>query len=185
MFDILKVYGVFKHFFAFCVTCLCQEIVISSDAENALELLFREPAINRLNLSSVVVVTMAKVAAMDENITRQDPQFFIHTVGVADQHESQPIAPSDFYLRLTIIVKNDFLHIKRISGIFRQLAAMEGALSSIFDPALQASLPLLTEDSNQLQASNALLDVTGRLECIFAPALAGLLITLLPVNHTQ
>ena len=61
------------------------------------------------------------------------------------------------------------------------VAALEGSLSSIFDPALQASLPTLANDTATLQGTNALLDVTSRMARIFAPGLAGLLIAVLPV----
>ncbi len=68
-------------------------------------------------------------------------------------------------------------------GQLALVAAIAGALSSVFEPALQASLPKLTENSKDLQASNALLDVTSRLARIFAPGMAGLIITLLPIEQ--
>ena len=61
------------------------------------------------------------------------------------------------------------------------VAAITGGLSSLFDPALQASLPGLTEKTQELQALNALLDVTHRMARIFAPGLAGLLIAFMPL----
>ncbi|MCA9983256.1 MAG: MFS transporter [Anaerolineales bacterium] len=61
------------------------------------------------------------------------------------------------------------------------VAAIEGGLSSLFDPALQASLPVLTDKIQDLQALNALLDVTHRMARIFAPGLAGLLIAVMPL----
>ena len=61
------------------------------------------------------------------------------------------------------------------------VAAIEGGLSSLFDPALQASLPVLTDKTQELQALNALLDVTHRMARIFAPGLAGLLIAIMPL----
>lgn len=63
------------------------------------------------------------------------------------------------------------------------VAAIEGALSSIFNPALQASLPHLTTSTKELQAGNALLDVTHRMARIFAPGLVGLIITFIPIEQ--
>lgn len=63
------------------------------------------------------------------------------------------------------------------------VAAVEGGLSSLFDPALQASLPHLTSNSEELQAGNALLDITSRMARIFAPGLAGLLVAFLPIEQ--
>ncbi|MEM9774868.1 MAG: MFS transporter [Chloroflexota bacterium] len=62
-------------------------------------------------------------------------------------------------------------------------AAIEGAMGSLFDPALQASLPQLISDQGELQAGNALLDVTMRISQIFAPGLAGFLIASIPAQH--
>ena len=75
-------------------------------------------------------------------------------------------------------------HLVEISLIhLAVVAAIEGALSSLFDPALQAALPHLLDDTQQLQAGNALLDITSRMARIFAPGLAGLLITFLPIEQ--
>ena len=63
------------------------------------------------------------------------------------------------------------------------VAAIEGALSSIFDPALQASMPHLVEGAAELQASNGLLDVTHRMARIFAPGVAGVIIAFLPIEQ--
>ncbi|MEM7118571.1 MAG: MFS transporter [Chloroflexota bacterium] len=63
------------------------------------------------------------------------------------------------------------------------VAAIEAGLSGFFDPALQASLPTLADNTQTLQASNALLDVTSRMARIFAPGLAGLLTTFVPLEH--
>ena len=63
------------------------------------------------------------------------------------------------------------------------VAAITGGLSSIFDPALQASLPNLAGSTQELQAGNALLDVTSRMARIFAPGMAGLMIAVLPIEQ--
>lgn len=63
------------------------------------------------------------------------------------------------------------------------VAAIEAGLSGFFDPALQASLPTLTDSTQTLQASNALLDVTSRMARIFAPGLAGFLAAFVPLEQ--
>jgi MFS transporter, DHA3 family, macrolide efflux protein len=63
------------------------------------------------------------------------------------------------------------------------VAIIIGSLSSLFDPALQASLPALTTDIQTLQATNGLMDTTRRLARILGPGTAGLLIALLPLPH--
>ena len=63
------------------------------------------------------------------------------------------------------------------------VAIIIGSLSSLFDPALQASLPVLTTDTQTLQATNGLMDTTRRLARILGPGTAGLLIALLPLPH--
>ncbi len=63
------------------------------------------------------------------------------------------------------------------------VAIIIGSLSSLFDPALQACLPVLTPDMQTLQATNGLMDTTRRLARILGPGTAGLLIALLPLPH--
>lgn len=63
------------------------------------------------------------------------------------------------------------------------VAVVVGSLSALFDPALQASLPALTGNSQILQATNGLMDVTRRLARALSPSLAGLLIIFLPLAH--
>jgi DHA3 family macrolide efflux protein-like MFS transporter len=58
-----------------------------------------------------------------------------------------------------------------------------GGLGSLFDPALQASLPTLAGDARTLQATNGLMDITRRLARALAPGLAGVLVALLPLTH--
>jgi DHA3 family macrolide efflux protein-like MFS transporter len=58
-----------------------------------------------------------------------------------------------------------------------------GGLGSLFNPALQASLPSLAGDVPTLQAANGLMDITSRLARALAPALAGVLVTFLPLTH--
>jgi DHA3 family macrolide efflux protein-like MFS transporter len=59
-----------------------------------------------------------------------------------------------------------------------------GAMGSLFNPALQASLlPLTGNDQGTLQATNALLDITSRLARALGPSLVGLLVTFLPLAH--
>ncbi len=57
------------------------------------------------------------------------------------------------------------------------------SLGALFDPALQASLPVLTGDARTLQATNGLMDITRRLARTLGPSLAGLLVVFLPLAH--
>ena len=63
------------------------------------------------------------------------------------------------------------------------VAVIVGSLGALFDPALQASLPALTTDTQMLQATNGLMDTTRRLARILGPGTAGLLIALMPLPH--
>ncbi|MEM7334525.1 MAG: MFS transporter [Chloroflexota bacterium] len=63
------------------------------------------------------------------------------------------------------------------------ISAIDGALSAIFEPALQSSLPQLTKNSQELQGGNALLDVTSRMARIFAPGVAGFIIGFIPIEQ--
>ena len=60
-------------------------------------------------------------------------------------------------------------------------AIVIGALGSLFDPALQASLPALSGDVKTLQAVNGLMDVTARLARALGPSMAGLLVLFMPL----
>lgn len=57
------------------------------------------------------------------------------------------------------------------------------SLSALFDPALQAVLPQLAGNKDQLQATNALLQTTRRLAFIAGPGLVGVLQRFIPVVH--
>ncbi|GHO78626.1 MFS transporter [Ktedonobacter sp. SOSP1-85] len=57
------------------------------------------------------------------------------------------------------------------------------ALGTLFDPALIASLPLLTSDGKQLYATNTLMDGTQRMARVLGPGLTGLLLLLIPLAH--
>lgn len=63
------------------------------------------------------------------------------------------------------------------------VAVLIGSLVALFDPALQASLPVLTGDTRTLQATNGLMDITRRLARILGPSLAGLLLVFFPLAH--
>ncbi|GCE18316.1 MFS transporter [Dictyobacter kobayashii] len=60
-------------------------------------------------------------------------------------------------------------------------AIVIGSLGSLFDPALQASLPSLAGDAQTLQATNGLMDVTSRLARALGPSMAGLLVLFMPL----
>lgn len=63
------------------------------------------------------------------------------------------------------------------------VALVLGALGALFDPALQASLPVLASDGRMLQAANGLMDMTQRLARATGPSLTGLLVAALPLIH--
>jgi MFS transporter, DHA3 family, macrolide efflux protein len=63
------------------------------------------------------------------------------------------------------------------------VAIVVGSLGALFDPALQASLPVLAENPQILQATNGLMDITRRLARALGPSLAGVLIIFLPLAH--
>jgi MFS transporter, DHA3 family, macrolide efflux protein len=63
------------------------------------------------------------------------------------------------------------------------VAVLVGSLGALFDPTLQASLPALTGDTQTLQATNGLMDVTRRLARMLGPSLAGVLIAFIPLTH--
>lgn len=58
------------------------------------------------------------------------------------------------------------------------VTAILSALNALFQPALIASLPEIVSDTRQLQATNALMDVTTRVAMSIAPVLAGYLLAL-------
>ncbi|GCE04475.1 MFS transporter [Dictyobacter aurantiacus] len=60
-------------------------------------------------------------------------------------------------------------------------AIIIGSLGSLFEPALQASLPTLAGDVPTLQATNGLMDVTTRLARALGPSMAGLLVLFMPL----
>jgi MFS transporter, DHA3 family, macrolide efflux protein len=64
---------------------------------------------------------------------------------------------------------------------FIVVAIIIGGLGSLFDPALQSSIPVLAKDKESLQATNGLMDVTWRLATTLGPSLAGLLVALIPL----
>jgi MFS transporter, DHA3 family, macrolide efflux protein len=61
------------------------------------------------------------------------------------------------------------------------VATIIGGLESLFDPALQASLPALAADTQTLQATNGLMDTTRRLARALGPSMAGVLAALMPL----
>ena len=56
------------------------------------------------------------------------------------------------------------------------VTAINVGLNSLFQPALVASVRIVSETSTELQASNALMDITARLAGAIAPSLAGILL---------
>jgi Arabinose efflux permease len=66
---------------------------------------------------------------------------------------------------------------------FVLVATIMGGLGALFDPALQASLPVLVDDAQTLQATNGLMDITRRLARALGPSLAGIFIAWMPLPH--
>ena len=58
------------------------------------------------------------------------------------------------------------------------VTAILSALNALFQPALIASLPEIVPDTRQLQATNALMDITTRFAMSIAPVIAGYLLAL-------
>lgn len=58
------------------------------------------------------------------------------------------------------------------------VTAILSALNALFQPALIASLPEIVPETRQLQATNALMDVTTRIAMSIAPVIAGYLLAL-------
>jgi Na+/melibiose symporter-like transporter len=63
------------------------------------------------------------------------------------------------------------------------VAAALGALDSLFNPALQASLPALAPDPPRLQRLNAALNVNHRIALVVGPTLTGALLTYVPIER--
>lgn len=71
------------------------------------------------------------------------------------------------------------LHLWHLAAV----GAGVGALNSLFDPALQASLPVLSGTDARLQAATALMDSTKRVARVVGPGLTGALLALIPMPH--
>lgn len=56
-------------------------------------------------------------------------------------------------------------------------------LGTLFDPALQISLPILLNNNTLLHATNALMDSTRRIARILGPGMAGFLLVCIPLIH--
>jgi len=63
------------------------------------------------------------------------------------------------------------------------IAALLGALGSLYDPALQASLGGMARGPHELHAATTLMDSARRLARVVAPGLAGALAAVVPVAH--
>lgn len=57
------------------------------------------------------------------------------------------------------------------------------ALSAFFDPATQATIPLLAKDTEMMQATNGLMGTTIRMARMVGPAIVGLLSAFIPMIH--
>lgn len=63
------------------------------------------------------------------------------------------------------------------------VAVLLNGLGTVFDPALQASLPGLVGNRSQIVAMNGLMDGTRRLALALAPSLAGVLVAVMPLTQ--
>ncbi len=63
------------------------------------------------------------------------------------------------------------------------VAIVVSSLSAFFDPALQATLPELTDSPELLNASNGLMEATRRFARVFGPGFIGLLNLFVPLIH--
>lgn len=63
------------------------------------------------------------------------------------------------------------------------VALLVGAFGSLFDPALQASLPQLTDNRETLHALTGLMDTTQRFARLIGPSLVTLLALFIPMMH--
>ena len=61
------------------------------------------------------------------------------------------------------------------------VAVLLNGFGTVFDPALQASLPSLVDNRDQVVAMNGLMDGTRRLALALAPSLAGVLVAIMPL----
>lgn len=63
------------------------------------------------------------------------------------------------------------------------MALSLSALSAFFDPATQATIPLLAQDMETMQSTNGLMSTTIRMARMIGPAVVGLLSAFIPMIH--
>lgn len=63
------------------------------------------------------------------------------------------------------------------------MALSLSALSAFFDPATQATIPLLAQDTETMQSTNGLMSTTIRMARMIGPAIVGLLSAFIPMIH--
>lgn len=63
------------------------------------------------------------------------------------------------------------------------MALSLSALSAFFDPATQATIPLLAKDTDTMQSTNGLMSTTIRMARMIGPAIVGLLSAFIPMIH--
>lgn len=63
------------------------------------------------------------------------------------------------------------------------VALILSALSAFFDPATQATIPLLAKDTETMQSTNGLMGTTIRMARMVGPAIVGLLSAFIPMIH--
>lgn len=88
-------------------------------------------------------------------------------------------------LRAAAVAVLPLLHATSSLALWHLVAvsvALNG-LGTLFDPALQASLPQLLRNREHLVAMNGLMDGTRRLAMALAPSLAGVLVAVIPLTQ--
>jgi DHA3 family macrolide efflux protein-like MFS transporter len=96
-----------------------------------------------------------------------------HTMIVAD------VARAGLVLLLALTLATGF----RSLTLLIVIAALVSALWSCFDPALQATVPVLAPEPELRQATNGLFDATKRIARIAGPAMIALMSGVLPPRH--
>ncbi len=71
-----------KHRDSVCVSILRREIMISTDTKDPFKLLLGEPVIDRSQVRSIVVESVAKISTMNQHVARQRTKFFVFAMSV-------------------------------------------------------------------------------------------------------
>ena len=67
--------------------------MISADTKDSFKVLLQEPTIDRSEVSSIVLESVAKIAAMNQHVTGQRTKLFVLAMSVAYQYNPQLSVP--------------------------------------------------------------------------------------------